>query len=492
MVDERKYFTINRGRQYGKTTTLFALENFLKDDYTVISISFEGLGEESFANAEVFCQTFLKIIWKALRFSNVSEEYRARWLNTSVKSFDTLSDHVTDLCDGNKIVLMVDEVDKSTNNRIFLNFLSKLREKFLARKVKKDFTFHSVILAGVYDIRNIKLKMIQEGLYIQTDGETNTSNSPWNIAANFEVEMSFSTSEIETMLVDYEQDHKVGMDTACIATEIYHYTSGYPVLVSKICKYIAEKLDKDWTPVGVRSAVKLILKENSPLFENLIKNLANNEEFARFVYHILMVGTRIPFNLDDPLVNLGVRYGYFSDMGRGVSISNKIFEIRLTNYFVNQDFRAKMNADTLADREGIIENGKLNMQVCLEKFSKYYQQQYHQNDVKFFEREARKLFLLFVGAIINGNGFAYMESEQGDRRRTDVIVNFLTQQFIVELKIWKGPKAHTQAQEQLLGYMDNLSLKEGYLLTFDFREKKERYQAWNKFENSQRIFDVRV
>ena len=35
LIDRKKYFSINRGRQYGKTTTLFALEKYLKDDYTV-------------------------------------------------------------------------------------------------------------------------------------------------------------------------------------------------------------------------------------------------------------------------------------------------------------------------------------------------------------------------------------------------------------------------------------------------------------------------
>ena len=33
MVDEKKYFTINRARQYGKTTTLKALANYLQDEY---------------------------------------------------------------------------------------------------------------------------------------------------------------------------------------------------------------------------------------------------------------------------------------------------------------------------------------------------------------------------------------------------------------------------------------------------------------------------
>lgn len=40
MVDRGEYFTINRARQYGKTTTLHALGDFLGNDYTVVSLDF--------------------------------------------------------------------------------------------------------------------------------------------------------------------------------------------------------------------------------------------------------------------------------------------------------------------------------------------------------------------------------------------------------------------------------------------------------------------
>ena len=36
MVDEEKYFVINRGRQYGKTTTLAALKKYLSSEYVVV------------------------------------------------------------------------------------------------------------------------------------------------------------------------------------------------------------------------------------------------------------------------------------------------------------------------------------------------------------------------------------------------------------------------------------------------------------------------
>ena len=56
------------------------------------------------------------------------------------------------------IALVIDEEDSASNNQVFLDFLS---------------AFQSVILAGVYDIKNIKRK-------IRSD-EDHKNNSPWNM-----------------------------------------------------------------------------------------------------------------------------------------------------------------------------------------------------------------------------------------------------------------------------------------------------------------------
>ena len=159
MVDYGDYFTINRARQYGKTTTLMLLEEMLKDEYTVISISFERFGKNSFESPAAFCRTFMTFIQRALEFTDVSDEYRKSWLNDDVSDFDELSIHITEMCRNKKLVLMIDEVDKTSHNSTNLYFLGMLRDKYLERAKNKDYTFQSVILAGVYDIKNIKLKM---------------------------------------------------------------------------------------------------------------------------------------------------------------------------------------------------------------------------------------------------------------------------------------------------------------------------------------------
>ena len=496
MVDAKEYFTINRGRQYGKTTTLLALEGFLREEYIVISISFEGLGEEEFANAGAFCSAFLGLIKEALELSDYSGEEQAKWEDDSVTDFMKLSQHIRKICRGasKEYVLFIDEVDKASNNVVFLNFLSILRKKYLARRAGKDYTFHSIILAGVYDIRNIKLKLIQEGLHTPIKSETTTTNSPWNIAAGFDVDMSFSIAEIETMLMMYEKDCQISMNTAEIAEEIYQFTSGYPVLVSRICKFIDEEIEKTWNVLGVREAVKLLLKENSPLFESLFKNLESNQELSSLVYSALMVGEAWSFTIDDPIISLGFRYGYLKEVGGRVRIANKIFEMRITTYFANKAQRKALKSATVSAGlyRDVIRDGTFNMQLCLEKFAKYYHQYYSEKDSKFLERESRFIFLFFLSPILNGRGFAHIESHFTDDRRMDVVVNYQDQQFIIELKIWDGKEKHRKAYDQLLGYMEKRGLDEGYLLTFDFRQNKAQQRAWITVDGGRKVFDIIV
>ena len=50
LVDAGKYLTINRARQYGKTTTIGALCRRLEGEYVVVSLDFQDIEAGSFAN----------------------------------------------------------------------------------------------------------------------------------------------------------------------------------------------------------------------------------------------------------------------------------------------------------------------------------------------------------------------------------------------------------------------------------------------------------
>ena len=493
LVDNRCYFTINRARQYGKTTTLACLERALQDDYLVASISFQGIGDESFESPKNFCQVFLKLVSNALMFTDAHKDYSEGWLDMDVATFPELSDHVTEMCMDKKVVLMIDEVDKTSNNRVFLHFLGLLRQKFLDRKNRRDHTFHSVILAGVYDIKNIKLKIASEETYASAPTEERTYNSPWNVAVDFEVDMSFSPEEIATMLTDYESDNSTGMDIPAVSEEIYSYTSGYPFLVTRICQCLDEDLDKNWTIQGVRDAVQNIISKRNMLFDDLFKNLENNKSIYVLINDILILGKRRTYAIGSPAVDTAEMYGIIREKKQSIAVSNKVFEMVICNYLIakNEDMNERKNSGIL--QHDVVNGGSFDMALCLRKFADHYNEVWNERDAEFLEREGRLLFLSYLKPLINGQGFYHIESQFTDLRRMDIVVDFGGEQFIVELKLWRGEAGHEKAYEQLLCYMESKGVVEGYLLTFDFRKgvNKQPYAKWVEFDRV-RIFDVVV
>jgi len=495
LIDSGYYFTINRARQYGKTTTLGVLERAIKDEYTVASISFQAIGDSCFESESSFCEMFTELVQEALQFAGAEGSYVDQWVDKNVSSFRLLSRHIKKMCKDKKIVLMIDEVDTSSNNRVFIRFLNMLREKYIARRNGRDYTFHSVILAGVYDIKNIKLKLINEGLHTPVETEGKIYNSPWNIAVKFDVDMSFSPNEIASMLEEYEKDHSIGMDIPDISVEIYSYTSGYPFMVSRICQCIDETLSKNWTTEGVQNAVKIILAEKNVLFDDLLKNLENNKDLYDLIYDALIIGTPRTFTFGNPTIDMGYMYGIIESdkQFNRVVVSNRIYEIILADYFISKD-EASQNkkAANILPRD-VVHDGEFDMELCLRKFSEHYAEIFNEVDTKFLERHGRLLFLSYLKPLINGKGFYHIESQLTDLRQMDIVVDYGQQQFIIELKRWDGKSRNQKAYEQLCGYLKSKGTDTGYMLTFDFREEcnKSRKAEWIEIDGK-RIFDVIV
>ena len=86
----------------------------------------------------------------------------------------------------------------------------------------------------------------------------------------------------------------------------------------------------------------------------------------------------------------------------------------------------------------------------------------------------RFLFLTFLKPIINGVGNYYIEARTRDQTRTDVVVDYLGKQYIVELKIYHGDVYQQKGIEQLCEYLDYHGQEKGWLISFCFHKKKEK------------------
>lgn len=507
MVDAGQYFTINRARQYGKTTTLNALERMLKNDYTVINMDFQLLGNADFETEAAFVEAFssellerVEIIPEEIKFllqdlaDDNSGKGRLRNLFRILSRWCGISDK--------KIVLMVDEVDSAANHQVFLDFLAQLRGYYIKRT---EFpAFQSVILAGVYDIKNMKQK-------IRPDGETKV-NSPWNtresnegngclhpfdectrnqiaqvqfdIAADFNVSMSLSEKEIAGMLYEYEEDNHTGMDIDEMSKMLYDYTAGYPYLVSRLCKLLDEKITGSagflnkasvWRTQGFLEAVRVLLNEKNTLFESLMGKVQESSNLRKILCDILFGGQKIVYNPDDPAIDIAVMFGFIKNEDGTVAVANRIFEVRLYNYFLTTG-EAQSSPIYLAasdDKSRFLKNGRLDMDTVMRKYVEIFDDIYGEQNQRFDEAEGRRRFLMFIRPIINGSGNYHIEEQTRNARRMDVVIDYLGERFVIELKVWRGSAYIRQGEKQLSDYLDSFHLKKGYMLIYNFNKKKE-------------------
>ncbi len=478
LVELGKYFIIHRPRQYGKTTLLHSLADMLRKtgEYIVFNTSFEGIGDVIFTDEKIFAPGFVRLL---ARYSTAYAPFLTGWLESKVsgtKNLEDVSAVITEMAaqTDKKIVLIIDEVDKSSNNQLFVSFLAMLRSKYLDRYSFK--TFHSVVLAGLHDVKSLKLKLRPE--------EEQKYNSPWNIAAEFKVDMNLQPAEIKPMLEEYAKDRIVDLNAAEMADSLFYFTSGYPFLVSKLCKMmdeelLPEKAELSLTIDDLEKAVAMAVKETNTNFDSLIKTLEQYPELYQLVSNILMEGEEPQYSVHDPVVSLGLLHGILKN-GRGISVHNKIYESIIYDYMTSKAQSKILLAGYNVIKHFRTPDRRLNMELVLLKFQTFMREQYSGKDRDFLERNGRLMFLAFLKPIINGAGYEFKEVQISEERRLDVVVTFYRHKYIAELKIWRGEEAHREGLDQLADYLDRMALHEGYLLIFDHANKKTWNSGWTE------------
>jgi len=70
------------------------------------------------------------------------------------------------------------------------------------------------------------------------------------------------------------------------------------------------------------------------------------------------VGEKRSYSVDNPTVNLGAIYGIIKNSNQTVIVSNRIFEIRICNYFISKDEEDFRKKDKACGAGWITVNGK--------------------------------------------------------------------------------------------------------------------------------------
>ncbi|MCC8046104.1 MAG: hypothetical protein LIP12_11500 [Clostridiales bacterium] len=233
--------------------------------------------------------------------------------------------------------------------------------------------------------------------------------------------------------------------------------------VSGVMDLIEEQLEFESVPEHLIEKWKNEIDTDLP-FQTLAKRIT---ELCRFSERpiVLMI---------DEVLSLAKMFDYIKSVNGRVAVSNRIFEVVLYDYFLSEDETGNITKkDAELNKRQFIVDGRLDMEALLRKFAEHYAYVYADNDQKFIEKYARKIFLMYLKPVINGTGNYYIEAQTRDEKKTDIIVDYHAEQFLIETKIWYGQKYNEEGEKQLYGYLDRLKIKKGYMLTFSFNKNKK-------------------
>ncbi len=113
------------------------------------------------------------------------------------------------------------------------------------------------------------------------------------------------------------------------------------------------------------------------------------------------------------------------------------------------------------------------MRKILERFVLHFHELYGNRKETFLEEEGRRYFLLYLRPIINGTGNYYVEARTRSLGRTDIIVDYRGERFVIETKIWRGNEYNSRGERQIIEYLDDYGRQTGYMLSFNFNRKKQ-------------------
>lgn len=189
---------------------------------------------------------------------------------------------------------------------------------------------------------------------------------------------------------------------------------------------------------------------------------------------LLMRSEIIVYVPDDIEQQLLLMYCFARVEHNKLVIANRVFEMRLYVFFVNESKLGDGLRLAAAQNRNIFftEAGALDGPKIMEHFIRAHRHIHGDSSPSFLEMEGRERFLTHLFPIINGTGTYRVEEQTRDQRRMDVVIHWLGQRYVMELKIWHGERRHEKGEQQIMGCLDHFGLDTCYLLSFDFRQRK--------------------
>jgi len=475
LIQNEYYFTIHAPRQTGKTTLLRALMDQINAGGNRICLYFsvETAGYRSITVDDANKNINRAIVESAKSF--LPEEYWPKHFDKAGEmSFkDFVTQWTRDL--PKALVLLIDEID-SLYDDVLISVLRQLRDGFQFRPGAFP---SSVALVGLRDVREYKEK-------VRDNDKSIGSGSPFNVKAKSLTISNFSRLQIAGLLQQYTDEGGQVFDDEIIDL-IYLLTGGQPWLVNALANEITvEILLRDTSkPVTIeivnQAKENLIMRRDTHL-DSLIDKLLDAR--IRPIVDAVISGADVMYDNFNDNLQYAVDLGIIQKSGSGIMISNDIYK-EIIPRVLNLSFMANI-IPKVSPQWFIKPDGHLDMDALLREFQDFYREHSESwlDGFSYHESGKQLLLMAFLQRIVNGGGSIAREMAVG-RGRTDLVIEFNGDIFVLELKIKRPNLNMERAYKQLFHYLDQLNQPHGYLILFELKNSSilswEERIKWTEF-----------
>ncbi|MDM8520682.1 ATP-binding protein [Anaerolineales bacterium HSG6] len=463
MVNKGKFFTIFAPRQSGKTTYFQLLMERLKNDgYTAIWISFESM----------------KTVTKAEFYDDFDYQLHAELATHAVTISQTIKNQITlrrffELADTKPIVLIIDEFE-GIPDTVLSEVMHALRQIY---HKKESHILHSLILVGVSTIANLVVGPF----------------SPFNVADQIEIAY-FTRTQVSALINQYVTETGQTFDEAVIKT-IYDNTQGQPGLVCALCQHLVTKAVPDKNqPVTMEDfypTLKFFLTKHTT--NNIVNIVQKARQKRTFMLKLLFQPESIPFSMYNPDTAWLYANGVVDDVQGYVDVAVPLYKKVLITAFqpvINGESQHYLTTARNVLPDYLTSDGRLNLNTLLDAYRAYVQRRgFRAFDTENLKEGAWHYSLdgylnFFIRQL---GGETYVEVPSG-RGRTDILIRYRKQSYIIEVKVYHQITEFKQGKGQLAEYLKSEGLTEGYYVVFSNVHTQEGTLTTEDVIDGKRIF----
>ena len=470
-----RYIVIFAPRQTGKTTFFqWALDSLASDAseaYFPIELNFEVY--EGYPASDFYASLYKRIYEEIARIFEKRGAVPSKDLSQFLEN-TKLTDHVAMLeffqefgafLGDEKLVLIIDEFDGIPRDAVN-GFLHALRNIYVHRSMRE--CPYSVGIVGVKSIAQLNL---------------DRSISPFNIQDEFELP-NFTLEQVQELLGQYTDE--VGQAFTPEAIEnIHRQTAGQPFLVNRFAQILTEEIgipkNETIQMAHFAAAHTQLLEETNANISHLITNIRRNPRFESVLMRIASYETGLRFNPHDAIIDELATYGVITKgSDRMCEILNPIYQQHIMQAFkplVNGLEDKYFPEDTHQDLVDYLTSaGQIKMDLLLDNFRDFIARAGFRillvpNTPKEFV--GQHLLYAYLDQFVQlVHGHIYLEGQTG-RGRIDLAIFYNARKYIVETKIWEGPRSYQAGKKQLAAYLKLEGASEGYYVVFDHRAEPE-------------------